>query len=169
MAAWNWAEGRLERLDDWRGLTESTSLLHLGVALPGGQPILATERGVRVLARRARPANSQAGTVTVTSCLLTASGTLVTAGRQDRTVRWFSADGLRLLGLRSLPAQPLTLAQWDDTATLCVGAGNGLVLPLALEEDLSPVVLAILPEPVVSLAVGRDGVLLAAGDGEVER
>jgi hypothetical protein len=167
IACWNWRTKALVRLDDYCAITEGVNLILFDVLPAHGQLFISTHLGGKVISRNPRRFQIHRHQVTVTDCILTDTGKIVSFSEQEQTIRWFDAKGLRQVGLRVITA-PSAIARTCGTDDVLVGTGEGLVMRIAPDSEIKPgEVFPSLHEGVVALFETDNGETIAAGKSGV--
>ena len=170
IACWNWRTNALMRLEDYCALTENVNLILFESLTTQGHLFFSTHVGGKVISRHPRRIQKDRHAVTVTDCVLTDSGKIVSFCEQEQTVRWFDADGLRPAGLRVITA-PSTIARTCNSDDVLVGTREGLVMRITRDgETKEGEGFPSLREFVVTLFAAENGETIAAGkSGKVVR
>jgi len=169
-ACWNRNQDTLERLEDWRPLSEPANLVHFAVVPASGQLFFSTENLAKTMTSQGLRQSLARHSAPVTGCLITESKKVVSASELEHSVRWLSAEGLRPLSQQSHP-RPTAIDRYEDTDDVIIGTHQGSVWsqPPDAEVDQKDIFRAF-AEPVVSLfALGHGTVLAAGKSGRVLR
>ena len=161
IAAWDWRNDRIERLEDFRSQTERKQLAIFDVFPEDGKLLITWEEGGRVLSAESHQAATPEHCAEVTDCIISDTGTAVSASRQDGTIRWSAADGLVHQSTQSC-RRPSALDRADADEVI-VGTEVGHVFRQPPHGDLRPEdIFMAFAEPVQSLFyVGNDTVIAA--------
>jgi hypothetical protein len=170
VAAWNWHDDRLLRLEDFTTAWQGVNLI-LFEALPGdGDLFLSSPTGGRIVTRDSLHSPSSRHIAEVSGCLVTgALSEVVSYSERDRTVRWFSSDGLRPLAQQAVsnPAPnsaPTALSPVYGSDDVWVGTSSGWVCKLPpTGEPKVAIGGGPLLESVVCLSTLKGGDVVAAG------
>lgn len=156
VALWNWANGTIERLEDYASNAAQEELALLEWISPG-RILLTTQFVMRTCNDHPSESSSPFHDTAVTSCSLTPGGRVVSIGEQDSSLRWFDCNGLRPLS-RAYVRRPTAIATTDDADVVYVGTQAGTVSKFRLgSPENSAEAIAAGLDPVVSVLVESDG------------
>ncbi len=170
IACWNWEMDDLERLEDWRSMTEMANLVHFTAVPPSGILFISTESWGKTITKQSLHCPLARHSASVTRCFITTSKKIVSASKLDQTIRWYSAEGLKPLTQRAFRG-PTAIARHEDTDDVVIGTSEGLVWNQPQDSEVnSKDIFMAFSEPVVSLfSAGRGCVVAAGKSGRVLR
>lgn len=137
IAAWHWQTDRLEKYQDYCTVTDPQSLVTLAALPERGIVFYSTERAgstASLIKSLNSPARHQSE---VLGCFITKSAKVISAGKQDKTLCWSSADGLRLHKVR-IHREITTIAPCLDTDEVLVGDRHGWIWIQPPGRDVTP-------------------------------
>ncbi|MBK9681522.1 MAG: hypothetical protein IPO69_22150 [Saprospiraceae bacterium] len=172
LACWNWNDDKLHRLEDYRAITQQAMLVNFqSLQLESGL-LYTTASQIKVVSGEFNKQDKLGHNGSVSACLFTASNQIVSTSEIDKTVRWFSFDGLKPLAQQIRDRwEPITICQHGKTDKVIVGTSSGLIYILPPQGGIDKEqVFEILTEPIVSFFyAGEDCVVAAAKSGKVVR
>lgn len=162
VACWEWEKGTIERLEDYRTISEPIALILFDV-IPPGRLFLSTTDSGRVFMRQSRGDIATKHTAAVSSCAITASGKVVSVSVYDHTIRWFDSEGLKPFGDHYHRGAAVVVPR-GDTDDVIIGDQQGMVWnqkPL-IKPEPNDIFMAF-DEEVVSIIDSGEGCAIAAG------
>ncbi|MCD4785059.1 MAG: DUF4062 domain-containing protein [Candidatus Eremiobacteraeota bacterium] len=163
IGSWNWRRDILHRLEDWRALIAVNNLINFTVIPESGHLFFSTDSTAKIITRQSFNHPIEGHTATINACLVTDSYKIVSASELEHTIRWFVADGLRLLK-SYYHKGPTAIASCEGSDDIIVGTNKGLIWrqPPNIAVNPGDVFMAF-AEPVVSLFSSGSGTVIAAG------
>jgi len=163
IARWNWRLNTVERLADWRAISEPANLIIFETITTSNSLFLSTESSGRIITGQSLQKPLARHSAAVTACFITASKKVVSASALDHTVRWFSAEGLGPLVQQSHRG-PTVIAAREDTDDAIIGDQGGMIWNQTPNAKVNPEdIFMAFAEPVISLFDSGEGCAIASG------
>jgi WD40 repeat protein len=169
LAIWDWSANTIERLEDAYHYTDPHRLVTLAYPHATGMAFYTTERGVQSITQVRQATGLVRHRGEVLDCFITASGEVISAGKQDDQLCWSSVDGLHLLAAR-IHSGITCVSPCGASSDALIGTASGWVWAQPAHRDVdaseidhafeSAVQDAFLMEPNVAVVADRSGRVL---------
>lgn len=165
---WDWRTDRMEAFDDFKSLQETTSAVLLKCTHGTDEAFLTTPNRLTFVRRDVRAQVHHAAAVT--ACVITASGRVASICRDERSLRWWTFDGLRPLHQFTVE-RPSAMALCADADAVYIGTEQGWLLRCPFgQTPANGQAVPLFDRMVAQVVTAGPGVALAASaDGTVKR
>jgi hypothetical protein len=164
IACWNWADGRVTRLEHLPGADGGEPLVLFEPLAPSGGLFLSTATRAGVVTRKCRHTHARRHQAEVNGCVITAAKSIVSFSQHDNTVRWFNPETLSPLAESPL-TRPTAISEDGTTDRVAVGSYTGSVCVQTSAGQVR--VFQMFAEPVAALFLDGNKVYAASKSGEV--
>jgi len=163
VACWEWEKDIIVRLEDYRTVSETITLVLFDIISSYGQLFLSATNYGKVFTRRSLRTPTSRHIAAVSACTITAYGKIVSTSALDHTVRWYSADELRPLGYQYYRG-PTVVVPRGETDDVVIGDQEGMVWNQKPNIKVDPKdIFMAFAEEVVSIFDAGNGCIIATG------